>query len=101
MSDHYILDGHKAVPVDLITWAKWFEATKNRHVARETIGDADISTVFLGLDHSFGDGPPLLFETMVFGGSLDQEQDRCTTWEQAAAMHAAMCERVRNEGANN
>lgn len=25
-----------------------------------------VSTVFLGIDHSFGFGPPLLFETMVF-----------------------------------
>jgi hypothetical protein len=35
-------------------------------------GNIGISTVFLGLDHRhFGDGPPLLFETMVFGGSRD------------------------------
>jgi hypothetical protein len=27
-----------------------------------------VSTVFLGLDHNFGmNGPPILFETMVFG----------------------------------
>ena len=25
-----------------------------------------VSTVWLGLDHSFGDGPPLIYETMVF-----------------------------------
>ena len=100
MSDHYILDGHEAVKADLMTWAKWFETTKDRHVARETIGDVDISTVFLGLDHSFDQGPPLLFETMIFGGALDQEQDRCTTWEEAEAMHATMCGRVRAEGAN-
>src|SRR6266550_2292491 len=66
MSDHYILDGHQAVPVDLMTWAHWFEKAE-RHVANEMIGDVRISTVFLGLDHRYGDdGPPLLFETMVF-----------------------------------
>ena len=97
MSDHYILAGHKTVKVDLMTWAEWFEKSEDRHVAREKIGDAEISTVFLGLDHSFGQGPPLLFETMVFGGALDQEQDRCTTWKEAEAMHAMMCERVRRE----
>jgi len=95
MSGRYILDGHKAVKVDLMTWAEWFEKIESRHVAREKIGDAEISTVFLGIDHSFGQGPPLLFETMVFGGALDQEQDRCTNWEEAETMHAAMCERVR------
>lgn len=26
-----------------------------------------VSTVFLGLDHQYGEGPPLVFETMVFG----------------------------------
>ena len=96
MGDHYILEGHKAVKTDLMTWARMFEKT-DRIVAKTTIGNADVSTVFLGLDHQFGNnGPPLLFETMVFGGKLDQEQDRCTTWEEAEKMHEAMCERVRS-----
>ena len=95
MSDHYILDGHQAVPVDLVTWAHWFEKAE-RHVANETIGDVRISTVFLGLDHQYGPGPPLLFETMVFGGSLDQEQTRCSTWEEAEHMHAVMVMRVKD-----
>jgi hypothetical protein len=62
------------------------------------IGDAKVSTVFLGLDHSFSeDGPPILWETMVFGGELDQETDRCSgTREQAEAMHKKMCEQVKN-----
>jgi hypothetical protein len=59
---------------------------------------AEVSTVFLGLDYSFehhGRGP-ILWETMVFGGPLDEEMDRCGgTREQAEAMHAAMVERVR------
>ena len=94
MSEHYILDGRKAIRADLMTWAKWFEKA-DRKVAHDIIGDARISTVFLGLDHSFGYGPKALFETMVFGGPLDQEQERCTTWEQAEAQHAAMVNRVK------
>ena len=44
----------------------------------------EASTVFLGLDHQLTeDGPPLLFETMVFGGPLSGETDRCSTWELA------------------
>lgn len=54
-----------------------------------------ISTVFLGLDHRWSGGPPLLFETMVFNGPLSEEQDRYTTWEQAVAGHKAMVERVK------
>ena len=41
-------------------------------------------------------GPPVLWETMVFGGKLDQEQARCSgNREQAEAMHNEMVERVK------
>lgn len=92
---HYILKDRKAVPADLMTWARMLESGESRNVANTMIGGIRVSTVFLGLDHSFGGGPPLLFETMVFGGPLDQDQDRYTTWEQAEAGHAAMCKRVK------
>ena len=95
MTDRYILDGKRAVECpDLIAWARWYESA-NRRVASDTIDGVRISTVFLSLDHSFGEGPPMLFATMVFGGPLDKEQDRCTTWEEAEAMHKAMVARVR------
>ena len=94
-SGRYMLDGKKAVACDdLIKWANWF-ATANRHVAKEEIGDATISTVFLGLNHSFGEPRPLLFETMVFGGDLDEYQERCSTWEEAETMHAETVRRVK------
>jgi hypothetical protein len=73
-----------------------FRNPENRTVALEIIDDdVRVSTVFLGLDHSFGTGPPLLFETMVFGGPMDQEQGRCTTWEEAESLHATMVARVK------
>jgi hypothetical protein len=95
MSEHYILDEQRnTIPCDLMTWAASIEDHAARRVDQTVIGEVRVSTMFLGLDHSFGSGPPLLFETMVFGGPLDQEMDRCTTWEQAEAQHAAMCKRV-------
>ena len=99
---NYILDGHNTVKCnDVWEWAKWFEANFNkRHVANEEIGGIRVSTVFLGVDHSFGEGPPLLFETMVFGGPLDQEQDRCTTWKQAETMHVSMVDKIKHEVSN-
>ena len=94
---NYILD-EKGTPVaepDFEKWAQWFEKAE-RHVGNETIGNSKISTVFLGLDHAFGGGAPVLWETMVFGGKLDQEQDRCSgSREQAEAMHARMVEKVK------
>lgn len=88
MSDRYILDatGTPVPEPDLITWAKWLEGAE-RHVDATTVGDARVSTVFLGLDHSFGHGPPLLFETMIFGGPHDQYQERYPTRDEAVAGH--------------
>jgi len=87
MMRHYILQDKKIVPVDLMTWAKWFE-TADRTVGSSIINGAKISTVFLGIDHSFDGGPPILWETMIFGGDHNQYQDRCSgNWEQAEAMH--------------
>lgn len=88
MNDKYILDDKNVVvSVNLETWAKWYE-TADRTVAKTNVNnDVNVSTVFLGLDLSFGDGPPLLFETMIFGGEHDQYQERFETWEQAEAGH--------------
>jgi len=68
-----------------------------RRVARDEVGDSDVSTVFLQLDHSFtGRPPPLVFETMVFGGPLDGECERYATWDEAEMGHARMIARVRS-----
>jgi hypothetical protein len=97
MSDKYILDadGRTAIAVDWLAWARWFEAAAaDRIVARTIIGDATVSTVFLGLNHQYGDGPPLIFETLVFAGALDGEMERYSTWEEAEQGHQAMVKRV-------
>lgn len=97
MTKAYILnDKHEAVPVSIREWVRSYDDTEARCVAQTDVDDVHVSTVFLGLDHRIGSGPPLLFETMVFGGSLDQEQDRCTTWEQVERMHKTMVKRVRD-----
>lgn len=47
--------------------------------------------MFLGLDHRhFGKGPPLLYETMVFGGEADGECARYSTRTEALAGHGRM-----------
>lgn len=102
----YILDdaGNPVVEPDMIKWAKWFEEAQSsvpytkRHIALDTIGNVKISTVFLSIDHNFTDeGSPILWETMVFGGPLDEEQARYTDKATALAGHAAMVKRVRAE----
>lgn len=96
----YILEGHIPKPEpDILKWAKWFENAK-RHIARDDPfpGMVHVSTVFLGTDHAFGQGPPLFFETMVFGGPLHEEMDRYETWDAAELGHALMLARVLNAG---
>lgn len=99
MADHYyILDGHTAKPASLHEWAHWLESAQ-RHICIVEVGNSTISTVFLGLDHQYGDGPPLLFETLVFGGDLDGHMLRCSTWDEAVAQNAEMVGRVTLERA--
>jgi hypothetical protein len=53
---------------DFMQWALLFEERKERIVGNtKTLYGERLSTVFLGLDHSFlSIGPPLIFETMLF-----------------------------------
>jgi len=90
MNDKFVLNGKEPVPcADLMEWARWFE-TAERHVRKDKLSNGIlVSTVFLGLDHSFGEGPPLLFETMIFGADQgdDEYQERYSTWIEAMAGH--------------
>ena len=86
MIDAYILKGHEPVPVELEVWAEWFE-TADRHVRDTARDEVRVSTVFLGLDHGFGRGPPQLFETMVFVNGSSVDCERYSTWDEAEAGH--------------
>jgi hypothetical protein len=104
----YKLDGR--IPIRVETLKAWLdEVARHDRITAETgidpwrvdvtkIDDVMISTVFLGLDYRMSRrGPPLLFETKVFGGSLDRFQNRCATWDNAEAMHAEAVALVRGE----
>ena len=98
MKHYYILDAdNRPVVVDVLTWAKWFEVTSNRIVDYTEITSAvHVSTVFIGLDHRFDDsGPPLLFETLIFGGPSDGNMERYSSWDDAVIGHRAMVRKTR------
>lgn len=93
----YILAGQEPVQVrDRTTWWEWF-GKADRQVCRTTIGNLEVSTVFIGLDHSMHeDGPAAIFETVVFdadrvfGDTLFAEDtQRYATWNDAVAGHVA------------
>lgn len=84
---------------DLMRWAVWFEqASMVRIIARDHLsgGRVMISTVFLGLNQNFHrDGPPLIFETMIFGGWCEGWQTRASTRAGALRCHAEALARAR------
>ncbi len=87
MSEKYILDGHNPRRVDdVIEWAKWYENADRRVALTEIAEGVKVSTVFLGLNHSWNGGLEI-FETMVFGGPMDEWGDRYATWDQAVEGH--------------
>lgn len=107
-SGKYILQGKVPVEVfDLLEWAAQHESAQ-RIVAQDKIGKTLVSTVFLGIDHSFGGGPPLLFETMIFPNHgnkpsknligdkrfMESYMERYSTWDQAEAGHKRAVEGV-------
>ena len=102
MNLYYRLDAqHNAIPCSLEEYALQYQPDDpyKRHVGDDTVEGIRISTVFLGIDHSFG-GVPILFETMIFGGVHDDYQERYCTWIEALAGHKRAVELV-NETLNN
>lgn len=90
----YILrDGMPVHEPDTLEWAKWYETSRSERIVEQTylsIGggrEVKISTIFLALDHCYDDGPPILWETMIFGGPMDGNMWRYTTRAEAEAGH--------------
>lgn len=82
---------------DLLEWGRLFENMDIKCVAETTLPDGTwISTVWLGLDHSTGLGPPLIFETKVFSDEAsrdDLDVARYSTEADAKEGHEAMVKR--------
>jgi hypothetical protein len=97
-----ILTERKEVRVvnSLEEWARAFESS-NRIVAQEIVNDFLVSTVFLGLNHSFSPyAPPLWFETMIFDQKLSTGSERgiwrYSTYPEALEGHAKALEMVKS-----
>ena len=97
---HWILDGRDVKPATLWEWAVYLEeCTHARKVALTTIGQREVSTVFIGIDMGHGmTGRPLLFETMVFDldtGSSGEDCERYSTLSEAEAGHLLMVQKQK------
>jgi len=87
-------DGQPTPTRDVHEWATWI-ATADPVVAHDRGSRVEVLTVFLGLDYN-GDaaGAPMLFETLVVGGSQHGAVCRYATRAAAVAGHRAMCARA-------
>ncbi len=99
---YFILDkDNNPVSVTFEEYVKW-AYTKDgkekfdRRVAHTNIGEVLVSTVFLGIDHSFMGGPPVLWETMIFGGPHNDYQERYTSRAAAEVGHMEAVNLVKN-----
>jgi hypothetical protein len=90
-------------PISLEGWAFLFEQDRSVAVDKISAGEY-VSTVWLGLDHSLSyitDNPlpPLIFETMIFGGPYNEYMFRYSTEEEAKEGHERIV-RERKLGAD-
>lgn len=86
----------KGNPITIQEFGRLREDPRYHRIGHDFVGGAGteadhvaaVSTVWLGLDHSWLEqGPPLIFETMIFGGLLADTQWRYSTEEQALEGH--------------
>lgn len=104
---HYKLDAdNRPVPCSFEEWTSDFEA--RRQLAETLTERCRVSTIFLGLDSGWGDGPPIVFETMVFEKEPhefemdgekyviheDLEQHRYSSYDDAMTGHRAAVSRI-------
>ena len=72
---------------DVLEWARDFENLKIKRVAATTLLDGRlVSTVWLGLNHQVAlNGPPLIFETMVFADESRLVEEYCFRYSSESA----------------
>jgi hypothetical protein len=87
--------------VDLTEYYQWQKALPEDiktgigfTLALDKVEGVCVSTVYLGIDHGYGNGPPVLWETMVFcEGKNDQDFERSTSRKDALKVHRRFCEK--------
>lgn len=95
MSDYYDRDGE---PLTFDQYRKTLDAKgRNKRVGWTDIkSDVSVSTVWLGLDHGWSGGEPLIFETMIFGGDHDGWMQRYSSEEAAMRGHLQVVDALRS-----
>ena len=93
-----MLEGHKVIPApNQSDWEEWFMTTDRTVAKTQLSNDTEVSTVFLGSNHSLGDRVPLLFETLVFGGQFDGLKEHYPTWQDAEEGHQKWVKEIEKQ----
>lgn len=96
----YTLDENKnVIPTDdILKWGEFRENYDNMIIKQDTIKEFFVSTVFLGIDHGFGNSrKPVVFETMIFppeSKSMEVFCRRYTNYRRAVLGHKIACRLV-------
>lgn len=93
----------QASPLAYCDGVPLFEDLSYRFIANTRIKDHRVSTIWLGVDHGFqafyDGGPPIIFETMVFGphAASDLDMERYINEDMARRGHRKMVEKWARE----
>lgn len=97
MNMYFLDDEHNPVRMDDIREWDDDRYIKNRRVDRTEVGEATVSTVFLGIDYGYiPNAVPVLFETMIFGGENSDWCQRYCTWSEAKTGHDKVVAALRD-----
>jgi hypothetical protein len=99
----YVLDdrGKPKLTTDVQEWREFFVPERGAawRVALDEVGEATISTIFIGVDQNyFNFGSPMLWETRVSGGQLDGEVVRYAGLASAKKGHVDTVARAARVG---
>ncbi|MEH2461325.1 hypothetical protein [Nostoc sp.] len=96
--NYYKLEGQTPVAVEsFIEWNLWMARATfaDTTVMYNELDDCLISTKFVGIDLNSGSSDskskPMVFETLVMGGSIDGKRNFYTTWDDAIQGHLKIC----------
>jgi hypothetical protein len=103
MSWYILTADNQPVAVSVREASKWIEKNPTKKqigfdiLEDENGNEISVSTVFLGLDHSWDNKGLILWETMIFGGINDQYQERYNSYEDALEGHQRAIDLIKKE----
>ena len=81
--------------ITLAEWAAYSESRSYVVLKQNRLGDVGVSTIWTGVNlNLWPDGPPLIFETMIFGGEYSHEYNRYPTEALALEGHDRAVARI-------